>query len=495
MAYGSPYSRSLATSVRAVSRLVRGWLPPLVLLLGCYGFWDASARANEDEGSTESIVYEAIPQTPVLSARRVPRTLAWPANRSDLQIYGGTAVEASPADTCVVYRVDGRSVFDHNGDEPLIPASNEKVVTTWAALRLLGPDTRFTTTVTAAVAPDAEGVIDGNLYLIGGGDPFLSTAAWRDQFSERSARYSTAIEDLAAAVAAAGVTEVTGDVVADESLFDSVRTGPWADRLVEQRQSGPLSAVAVNEGFVSWPATFVAVGNRTPTDDPPTQSAQVFMTALAEAGVRVAGAATGGVQPENAVGVAMVQSPTVTEIATHVNSYSNNYGAEILLKHIGRVQAGAGTTQAGVAAVVDLLQAEDLWTDVLSIHDGSGLSERNRITCDLMADILEIGAAEGFAETLAIGAERGSLVSRYTDSIAAGHVQAKTGTLRDVTALSGYAESVVEIDTAVVFSYIANEAFEGLSGPNVQDEMVTGLVTYPAAVDREELAPLDALVQ
>ncbi len=476
-----------------MSGFIRGWLLPLLFLVLAFVLWQAGDRVDADGPAPTAFSYDATPVTPAFSARRLPATLAWPSVRDDLLIYGDEAIAASPDTSCVAYRADGRSVFEANGDLAVLPASNQKIVTTWAAIKILGPDTRFTTRVFAAVPPDEEGVVDGNLYLVGGGDPFLSTAAWRDQFAERSARYSTALEDLADAVVAAGINQVTGNIVADESLLDSERSGPWAERLVEQRQSGPLSAVGVNEGFVNWPATFVSVGSRTPTDDPPTHSASVFAEVLGAAGVTVEGSGEGGTVPENSVEVATVQSPTVTEMATHVNSYSNNFGAEILLKQIGLARGGAGSTAAGAAAVKDLLESEGLWRDDLSINDGSGLSEQDRLTCNFVLDVLEAGQPEDFAQTMAIGAERGSLFTRYEGTAAAGHVLAKTGTLRDVSALSGYAESVKDPEETVVFSYIANDAFEGLSGPEVQDTLVEGLVTFPSGADIDALAPEPAV--
>ena len=168
-------------------RPITGVVLPALLLGSAFGAWKASDAADRDTDLGSEIDHGDQLLTPVLSARRIPETMSWPVVRDDLASHGQDAVADSPATSCVVLRTLEREVYSANADLPLIPASNQKLVTTYVALEVLGPDTTFSTAVDAAVEPDAEGVVNGDLYLIGGGDPFLSTEEWRSQYSEASA--------------------------------------------------------------------------------------------------------------------------------------------------------------------------------------------------------------------------------------------------------------------------------------------------------------------
>jgi D-alanyl-D-alanine carboxypeptidase/D-alanyl-D-alanine-endopeptidase (penicillin-binding protein 4) len=192
--------------------------------------------------------------TPLLSVRRAPMFLQAPV--ADGVLVSGldkrvTAV--SPADTCVVVREGGRVIYSKNERKSVTPASNHKLLTAVAALDVLGTETRLKTSVVSD-APRAGGVLSGSLWLVGGGDPLLATSGYIDRFAERYG-YKTPFSDigvLAARIAAAGVTEIRGDVIGDDRRYDRERAVPsWPTRLITQGQVGPISALAVNDGFVS----------------------------------------------------------------------------------------------------------------------------------------------------------------------------------------------------------------------------------------------------
>src|SRR5690606_32087318 len=107
--------------------------------------------------------------------------------------------------------------FEHRAGTALVPASNLKLLTGFAALELLGADTRFRTDVVGSAAPDGSGTVAGDLWLVGGGDPLLSTAPFRARVKYGSSMAYTAMEAVADAVVAAGVRRVTGSVLGDES--------------------------------------------------------------------------------------------------------------------------------------------------------------------------------------------------------------------------------------------------------------------------------------
>ncbi len=473
-------------------RFIRRYLPLVVLMITSVVAWRSAGRADIDEARLEPVVYEQALATPVLSARRVPRSLQIPIADDALRPTIDAVIAGSPPDTCVVVTNDGRIIGEQNAENPLIPASNEKIVTTALALDLFGPEHTFTTELRTSAAI-TDGVLAGDLYLVGGGDPFLSTDDWWAQFDTQDARFHTRLESLADQLVATGITSIEGSLLGDESLFDSARTGPWATRLIDSRQSGPLSALAVNEGFQSWPAVFEgSFFPRVPTDDPPSHAAAVFARLLGERGIAVSSTGAGLAPPEAAT-LTQISSPPLSELVTHVNTYSNNFGAEILLKHIGLARSGVGSTEAGAAAMTAMLDERGLATTGTVLTDGSGLGENTRVTCRLLSSLLMAAGTDSvLADSLSIGGVRGSLIGRHVGTAATGNVYAKTGTLNNVTALSGIVHSPVEPGTSLVFAYIANGELAGqdevLRG--LQEPFVEGLATYPAGPSLASLLPL-----
>ncbi len=471
------------------------WLPPTLLVIVALIAWQTAGRADFDRVTPVPESYDASLGTPMLSARRVPRTLRAPISDDLIAPQIETVSAGSPGQACVVVR-NGDRILGQPTDIPggLIPASNQKVLTSYAALGILGADFAFTTRAVALGAPQ-DGVLDGDLILIGDGDPFLITENWLTQFEDVDGRFHTRLEDLADEVVAAGITSITGSVVGDESLLDTERTGPWDQRLIDQKQSGPLSAMTVNEGFTQWPETFPGASrNRSETDNPPVHSAAVFAELLAERGVTVAGPAGSAVAPANVVELGAVDSPPLRDLLTHVNSFSSNIGAELILKRLGLETTGQGTTAAGASAVTNYLIDQGIPMTDVQIFDGSGLAETNRVTCDALASILTSGSPDDeLGQSLSIGGNRGSLANRFVDSPADGRVMAKTGTLRQVLALTGYVASGVagNDDEFVSFAYIVNDdVIETDQILAIQDTFMASLAQYPSGPAIEELSPL-----
>ncbi|MEZ5229673.1 MAG: D-alanyl-D-alanine carboxypeptidase [Acidimicrobiales bacterium] len=394
---------------------------------------------------------------------------------------------STPA-TCLVVTVDGRVITSQNAELPVVPASNEKVLTTFTAMAILGPDHTFVTEVRAS-GTVVDGVLTGDLFLVGGGDPFLATDNWWTQFDTQDGRAHTRLETLADAVAASGITSVTGSLFGDDTLFDQERYGPWATRLIDTRQSGPLSALAVNEGFISWPEQYTgSFRPRVPTDDPPSHAAAVFAQLLGERGVTVSsgGAATA---PAEASPLAQVVSPPLSELITHINSYSNNFGAEILLKHIGRDQRGIGSTANGAAAMMTFLTEQGFDMNGVNLLDGSGLSEETTLTCQLLTDVLlAAGPGSPFARRAcrSVGSRRFDRAPRCHRCDRAGvcqdrHTQRRHGTLRICV-------FAVEAGTTLTFAYVVNGELAGRDERirGLQEPFVEQLATYQQ--DRVEIS-------
>ncbi|MGH1493233.1 MAG: D-alanyl-D-alanine carboxypeptidase/D-alanyl-D-alanine-endopeptidase [Acidimicrobiales bacterium] len=481
-------------------RLAKQWLPPALLAIVALVAWRAANRADFGAISAQDVTYEATLQSPVLSARRVPLTLRAPVN--DSLIFDGVnqILEQTPSEqVCLAVRNGDRVLGTPREIEGgLVPASNQKLLTTYTALETLGPDFTYNTRV-AVTALINDGVLDGDLYFIGDGDPFLFTDDWLAQYEVVDGRSYTRLETLADKVAATGLTTINGSVVGDESLYDSIRYGPWDNRLIVQKQSGPLSALTVNEGFIDWPATFRdSPRPRRETTNPPEHAASVFNQLLQERGITITGAPTSGLAPETLVEVESIRSPSLLETVTHINSYSSNLGAELLLKRIGLAQVGQGTTEAGAAAMATFLTEQGIPMDDVQVFDGSGLSEADRLTCAALAEILvRTGPTSELGTSLSIAGQRGSLTTRFVDTPAEGLVLAKTGTLRGVQALSGYVNSAVPTDLGayVTFAYIINddEIIEDEAVKALQDPFVSALTRYPAGPSVDQLSPLAAL--
>jgi D-alanyl-D-alanine carboxypeptidase/D-alanyl-D-alanine-endopeptidase (penicillin-binding protein 4) len=311
----------------------------------------------------------------------------------------------------------GTTVYARNGSLPLLPASNEKLAVTYAALTALGAGFRIETDVLGE-GRQSGAVWQGDLVLKGYGDPTLS---------------SIDLAQLARQVRAAGITRVTGRVLGDESWFDSRRTADGWKSVFYIEESPPLSALIVDRG---------RVGSSTSTD-PALAAAQLFRATLARAGVGVAGAAARGVADTAAQPLAAVDSPTLAAIVHWMDTVSDNFEAEMLLKELGAVQAGRGTTAAGVGVVMGLLAQAGVPLAGVRLADGSGLSLLDRLTPDALVSLLSVMWNDPevrfeLLSSLPVAGRTGTLHDRMRGGAAAGIVRAKTGTTSNASALSGF---------------------------------------------------------
>jgi serine-type D-Ala-D-Ala carboxypeptidase/endopeptidase (penicillin-binding protein 4) len=323
----------------------------------------------------------------------------------------------------------GQVVYAHNASLPLRPASNEKLAVTYAALTALGPAFRIETDVLGNGA-QAGARWNGDLVLKGFGDPTLSSAD---------------LTALARQVRADGITTVSGSVLGDESWFDTRRTAPGWKASFYINESPPLSALIVNRG---------AVGRYT-SRNPALAAAQLFTKALTRAGVRVAGGASLGAADDNAVDLAAVDSPTLEAMVHWMDQVSDNFTAEMLVKELGAVQAGAGTTAAGLGVVRAQLADAGVPLTGVRLVDGSGLSLLDRVTTTELVSLLRVMWSDPTMQpellaALPLAGRTGTLHDRMRGTAAAGVVRAKTGTTDNSTALSGF------VGDRYVFSVIVN---------------------------------------
>jgi len=308
-----------------------------------------------------------------------------------------------------------------DADRLVPPASNTKLLTAIAALRVLGSEHRFTTRLVADTVPGADGVIRGDLRIVGGGDPSLASADLRALVDEATTEY--------------GLHEVTGRVRTDDTYLDRTRWAPaWIPdtRLRDARALGALAVADDIDGARIDPAAMPA---------PDEHVGRVTGELLTRASVRVRGDKPGrpAVSPVTPVTLATHESAPLAEIVQFMLRRSNSTTAELLTRHIGRALTGAGTTAAGAAAITEQLHADSPGVRLL---DGSGLALEDRVTTRAMARVLADAAREpvvgaALVSALAVAGESGTIAKRMVDSPAAGRVRAKTGTLSDTSALAG----------------------------------------------------------
>jgi D-alanyl-D-alanine carboxypeptidase/D-alanyl-D-alanine-endopeptidase (penicillin-binding protein 4) len=323
----------------------------------------------------------------------------------------------------------GKAVYSRNASLPLLPASNEKLAVTYAALTALGPSFRIETDVLGE-GRQVDSTWEGDLVLKGYGDPTLVPGD---------------LTVLAKQVRAAGVTRVTGRVLADESWFDARRTAPGWKASFYIEESPPLSALIVDRGRVG----------RYTSHDPALAAAGLFRAELVRAGVRVSGGTAHGVAEDSAVPLAVIDSAPLRAIVRWMDRVSDNFEAEMLLKQLGAVHAERGTTSAGVGVVTGLLTQAGVPMAGVRLVDGSGLSLLDRFTTNALVSLLMVmwndaGVRPELLAALPVAGRSGTLVDRMRGTPAAGIVLAKTGTTSNASALSGF------VGDRYVFSILQN---------------------------------------
>jgi D-alanyl-D-alanine carboxypeptidase/D-alanyl-D-alanine-endopeptidase (penicillin-binding protein 4) len=324
---------------------------------------------------------------------------------------------ASKTSTAMVVEIpSGRVVYARNPDLSLQPASNEKLCVNYTALVVLGAGYRFPTELLGE-GVRAGSTWRGSLVLKGFGDPSLTTAD---------------LNRLAGILWREGIRKVTGAIIGDASYFDADRTAPgWLPSFAGV-ESPPLSALVVDR----------AVRNGRLVSDPALAAAIDFKALLRADGI-LAGAAETGVARTGAGRLATIFSDRLPQILDFMDQFSDNFTAEMLLKAIGAVATGRGTTAAGALVARETLAAAGVPLAGVRIVDGSGLSRWDRVTgAELSALLVRIWNRPSLRtivlDALPVAGESGTLASRMTSAPARGLVHAKTGTTDIASALSGF---------------------------------------------------------
>jgi len=368
-----------------------------------------------------------------------------------------------------------------------------KIVTAAAALDLLGRDSVLTTKVTGA-QPDSAGVVNGNLALVGGGDPLLTGDSGESLFAN-GPQPLTDIEKLADDVVASGVRRVAGSVVGDGSRHpDSTTLPEWPRRFIANGVVAPLSALVFNDGWNVSIAGEAATGGA--VSDPAAHAASVFTKMLTARGVIVDGPPISGAAVPTDSTLASIDSIPLHEVVGEMLAFSDNTTAELLLREMGHAKSGRGTTAAGRQAVAQWLTTKGYSSEAIKVVDGSGLAVTNRLTCELLGDVLSSDGVIGdIANGLARPGRPGTLIDRLEQGDLAGRLKAKTGTLNNVTALSGWLTT--NPGKNLTFSVMENVGTGGVTAKNIalQADFLRALLAYPESPLEQLVEPLPAVTR
>ena len=460
---------------------------PALAIAGLWQFADANVPPPTTT-TTTTLPSEPVEElaTDLLSLRRHPTPLAERAAEDDAEavFVGRVAALGDEIGEASCLRIvdDTEVVVEFGAANRVIPASNEKLFVAATALGVLGSDYRFRTELMSV--PPAAGVITGNVYLVGGGDPVLRTADVPDP-QRYPAFNTTALEDLADHVVALGVTTIDGDVVGDGSRYDDeFRVPSWGDDITSA-EAGPYDALLVNDGLIS---------NGNYGLDPSRSAARVFTDLLLARGITITGSAANATRPADAglTTLAFIESLPLTDVLVELMHSSDDNTAEMFVKEIGFVAGEGGSRPAGLAVVRTTLGGWGVPLDGVELQDGSGLSRANRATCASLAALLSATpVADELRDVLPVAGRDGTLATQLLDTEAEGRLQAKTGTLTDVKALTGTQPGADRRD--VDFALVLNG--EGVDDAEIYqpiwERLIDLIADYPIEVepDVDRFAP------
>ena len=374
----------------------------------------------------------------------------------------------------------GDTLYSRNAGKLFMPASNQKILIAAAALAQLGPDYRYHTVI-AKRGELKEGVLSGDLIVIGRGDPTMS-----DRVHGSASREMAAVAD---SIKARGITRVTGTLRQGGNAFpDSIYGYGWEWDDISGESGAPIDELLFNEGMVQRAAkiegrdTVVSVATRTP--------GYVYLSALYSAlsqrGVRIEGLvdlnADSLSQPYDTVYV--IQSPPLREILKVFMKPSQNQIGEALLKTIGLEKTGIGTADAGAEIVTGQMRQWGVDSTEVVVYDGSGLSRHDLVTPRAIVKVLSAmrkdSAFSVYYDAFPIAGVDGTIRSRMKGTPAENNLRGKTGTIEFVRSLSGYVDTAD--NTRLIFSFLSNHFTTPVSAiTRVQDAVGALLASYKAA--------------
>lgn len=385
----------------------------------------------------------------------------------------------------VVYDPKTKKVISsYNENTPLVPASTTKLLTTETAMSMLGENYRWNTQLEYSGSVDENGVLNGNLYIVGSGDPSLGTnkaGAWA---------YRDIISDFKEGLSREGIKKVNGDIIIQTALFKgNISKLPenvvWLESNNYYLPAGTTREInPANEKLIVKKSAnfstekkffYVSPYNNqmvyadkyegdgiltTKLPDAPAYLANTFRTTLVKGGIPVTGKVIPKMtdaNPENRKMISTYKSPTLGDIIHYTNQHSDNGLAEALLKTVGFQSLGDQTTESGRKVVTEHLKKEGFDMMGLNYIDGSGLSRSNNVTpisqVKFLTSLMDEKYYKTYFNSLPVGGQSGTLKKMF-NGLGNGQVFAKTGTLNRVKTLAGYMKT--NTGKTLVFSLLVN---------------------------------------
>ena len=429
----------------------------------------------------------------------------------------------------VVDLTSGAAIYERNADTPLIPASNMKLMVMSAAIDRLGSDYQFTTSLS---------IRGKDLVVVGGGDPSFGD----EKLCQQNGQAVTAVfHEWAAKLKAAGVKQVSGNIVIDDSIFDRQFVHPnwpsdqfqaWYEapigglnicdncvdvvvrpaapgkpailsfspgntflQLVNQTTSGGKQTVSVRRkrdsdsiiatGSVARPATLGPIT----VSDPGLFFGSAFKTTLAAKGIKVLGKVVrekvklgADRLPEGGHVIAVHSAPIVGALQ---RSGRNSLGmmAEGLMKAIGAHKKGVGSWATGREALSEFFAKVGVSPGQYAIDDGSGLSRSNKVSARAATQVLAYmyrasgGAFEVLKSSLATPGDDGTLKRRLRGPLTKDRVFAKTGYINGVRTLAGYVQT--QSGRWLAFAVFFNGSGKTRPLTAIQDKTCEVLAAWP----------------
>jgi D-alanyl-D-alanine carboxypeptidase/D-alanyl-D-alanine-endopeptidase (penicillin-binding protein 4) len=432
-------------------------------------------------------------------------------------------------------RKDGKVWYSRNAKRLFMPASNNKIITTAGAFLVLGPEFKFTTTVHSR-GEIVDGVLKGDLVVVGNGDPTLYERFFDDS---RSVFY-----DWADGLKGMGISKIEGNVVADDNQWaDANISSAWPHSNLAHWYGAPYGPLNLNENYIdlkvtgpetadgealvvgNLPSSYYTIDNRvkvveegrnstwvnrefcgntlviggqvkpgagplerSPSIKNPTLFyATVLTETLEEKGIEVGGMPMdcddidGWDSDAESTLLITHESPALIEILKGLMKRSQNMYSEVMVSTIAWQETGKGSFREGARLIKEELKAFDIEPGSFAFADGSGLSRYNYVSPSHFIRILNGMAESEFSElwydTFPIGGVDGTIRRRMKDTPAEGNVRAKTGLISNTRALSGYVTTAEGEE--LVFSFLVNgHVLSSSAADRLIDEVLVMLASY-----------------
>ena len=421
---------------------------------------------------------------------------------------------------------DNKIIYEFDLKRSLTPASVQKLITSAAAIELLGPDYTFKTVIGYSGTINTKtGTLNGDIIIKGGGDPCLGSENFTSHYGDFITKWSVEIKSL-------GIKNIIGRVITDDSFYDyeplpskwlwedlgnyygagvfglsifdnyysiNLKTSqpgskPEIKDVIPPFAKPEITNLLVSEGsrdngyiFGSPYNNNVWISGTVPQNrdnfvlkgsisDPPLLAARLLNDKLISSGVSVKGLPSTSrilhyLDDSDFRVITETLSPPLSMIINVLNKESINLYAESLLKQLGLTYKKEGSTESGISVLIEFLNTAGIKTEGISIVDGSGLSPANHLNADVLANLLLYMKTKGryfetFSESFPESGKEGTLKNYFKDPLFTDRLKLKTGSMSGVRSFAGYitAKSGKEIIFVIIVNNYSGSSDRIISG-------------------------------